>query len=636
MRMKKKTKDEQLDVIASFSLKKIISEKWKEILLFTVSILAVSVLNFFNIATSQTVSSFRLSDFEVGQIADRTIIANKSISADIENPVSIADGEKIIRKGFAISEEQFSKLKKLAESPESFDNRDFADMELFLILLAIIWLFLFMFVPFGRKIHISEIILQVVFFCIAFALAAFSQKIEFFSGPYSCMALLPSGLFVFLITILYGQLSAVIFSFICSLGVLCATRWEIHIFLFTLFSSLSAAWIVRKIEKRTDMVMASFILALLNYVFVVLIAVIFNDDILQILRSAIAVAMNGLISGIFALGLLTPLEYLLNTASVFRLMELGDLNAPEMKKMSLLASGTFAHSGMVAQLAENACRAIGANALLARVGAYYHDIGKIEQSEYFVENQENGVNKHDEINPSLSVAVIKSHLKKGVERAKQLHLPEPVINIIAEHHGNSVIAYFYMEAKEKDPSVRPEDFSYPGNPPSTRESGVVMLADTVEAACRTLKNPSVSRLEKFIQDLINGKIDHKQLDNCALTFGDIAKIKESFVQTLAAYYHSRIKYPDQKDPDEKSDKLEVKSEKSTNSDKYDEKNEKSENSDKSEIKIDKAKPKDKAEKVEKTDKSDVKSDKLEAESDKTETKPDVKDESADKDKKDGE
>lgn len=607
MRMKKKTKDEPLDVISGFSLKKIISEKWKEIVLFTVSVLAITVLNFFNIATNQTVSSFRLSDFEVGQIADRTIIANKSISADIENPVSIADGEKIIRKGFPISEEQFSKLKKLAESPESFDNRDFADMELFLVLLSIIWLFLFMFVPFGRKLHISEIILQVVFFCLAFALAAFSQKIEFFSHTYSCLALLPTGLFVFLITILYGQLPAVIFSFICSLGVLCATRWEIVIFLFTLFSSLSAAWIVRKIERRSDMVMASFILAILNYVFVILIAVIFNDDIIQILRSAIAVALNGLISGIFALGLLTPLEYLLNTASVFRLMELGDLNAPEMKKMSLLASGTFAHSGMVAQLAENACRAIGANALLARVGAYYHDIGKIEQSEYFTENQENGVNKHDDINPSLSVAVIKSHVKKGIERAHQLHLPEPVINIMAEHHGNSVIAYFYKEAKDKDPSVSPEDFSYPGNPPSSRESGVVMLADTVEAACRSLEKPSVSRLEKFIQDLINGKIEHKQLDNCALTFGDIAKIKESFVLTLAAYYHSRIKYPDQKDPDEKSDKAEVKNEKSEQIEKTELKNEKSEKIEKLELKNEKSENSDKSDsKTDAKDKANVK------------------------------
>ena len=161
------------------------------------------------------------------------------------------------------------------------------------------------------------------------------------------------------------------------------------------------------------------------------------------------------------------------------------------------------------------------------------------------------INKHDDINPSLSASIIKSHVKKGVEKAHQLRLPTKIIDIIAEHHGNSVIAYFYNEAKEKDPTLMPEDFSYMGTPPTTRESAVVMLADTVEAACRTLENPSVPRLEKFITTLVNGKVEHKQLDNCDLTFRDITKIKESFVQLLAGYYHSRIEYPDQEKEKEK-------------------------------------------------------------------------------------
>ena len=211
---------------------------------------------------------------------------------------------------------------------------------------------------------------------------------------------------------------------------------------------------------------------------------------------------------------------------------------------------------MVATLAENACKEIGANSLVARVGSYYHDIGKMEQSEYFVENQ-SGQNKHDEINPSLSVSVIRSHVKKGVEKAHQLHLPQVIIDIISEHHGNSVIAYFYNEAKLKNPDVQEEDFSYMGNPPKTKESAVVMLADTVEAACRTLEKPSVSRLDKFIQSLISSKLEHHQLDRCNLTFKDLTTIRESFVTILAGYYHSRIEYPDQKDPDAQEDKNKV-------------------------------------------------------------------------------
>jgi hypothetical protein len=290
-----------------------------------------------------------------------------------------------------------------------------------------------------------------------------------------------------------------------------------------------------------------------NVAYVIALVVIFNDSFFSAGPAIAGVAINGFLSGILTLGLITPLEFILNTSSVFRLMDLSDLNNSLMRKMLVTASGTYNHSLMVAQLAESACREIGANALVARVGAYYHDIGKIEQSEYFVENQQ-GVNKHNDINPSLSASVIKSHVKKGVEKARQLHLPQSVIDIIAEHHGNSVIQYFYNEAVKKDPLVSPEDYSYPGTPPSTRESAVVMLADTVEAACRTLENPSVSRLDKFISQLISAKVEHKQLDNCDLTFRDISKIKEAFIQILAGYYHSRIEYPDQQDPDKDKEK----------------------------------------------------------------------------------
>ena len=147
------------------------------------------------------------------------------------------------------------------------------------------------------------------------------------------------------------------------------------------------------------------------------------------------------------------------------------------------------------------------------------------------------------------MSIIRSHVKRGVEKARALRLPKQIIDIIIEHHGNQVIAYFYNEAKAIDPDANPEDYSYTGNPPTTRESAIVMLADTVEAACRSLEKPSVPRLEKFITTLIYGKIEHKQLENCNLTFSDLTKIHDAFVQILAGYYHSRTKYPDQKDPD---------------------------------------------------------------------------------------
>ena len=527
---------------------------YKVIVLMLTGFAAATILNFFNVATSQTIASFRMEDFEVGQIADRTIYASKSIPADEMNPVFIEEGEKIIRKGFPITEEAYSKLLKMSESPIYLDLRAFANSELYLLLLMMMWYLFFAFIPRKRTMLLREFVFQVICFLIVYGAAAFGAKTQAFASPFALNIIIPSSLFVLIEAILYGQLNAAFFSVVLAFGVFDASSCQAVPFLFTLASCLAASTVVRKIERRIDMVFVSLILAFMDSVMVVLIAVIFNEKFAHMPIIIGGVAANGFLSGILALGFITPVEFLLNTASVFRLMDLSDLNNSVMRKMLVTASGTYQHSQMVAQLAENACRDIGANALVARVGAYYHDIGKMDQSEYFVENQTNGINKHNAMKPSLSVSVIRSHVRKGVEKAHQLHLPQQIIDIIEEHHGNNIIAYFYEEAKKENPNVNPADYSYTGNPPSTKESAVVMLADTVEAACRTLENPTEERLDKFIQMLINGKAEHHQLDKCDLTFSDITTIKDAFVKLLVGYYHNRIEYPDQKDPAEDASK----------------------------------------------------------------------------------
>lgn len=577
---KEKTQNIYVKIVQDF-----VKENTIILSLMLLAFVSVSVLNFVKISTTQTVASFDLDGFEIGQIADRTIIANKTLPADENNETSVQEGEKIIRKGFAITEESMKKLKKMSESPLYIDYRAFANNELFLLLLILGWFLLVLFLTPDHKKLFRENLIQVLFFVFVYFVVAFGMKIDILSSPFSIPIIIPSSLFIMLITILYGKTQAIILSIVMSLGVLNACDWALEPFIYTLATSLCSVVIVHKIEKRIDLVFASIVLALYNIVILVLSIVIFNETFTNMGRSLVGVAVNGFISGILTLGFLTPLEMILNTASIFRLMDLCDTNSPLMSKMLVNAGGTYNHSMMVAQLAENACREIGANALLARVGAYYHDIGKIEQPLYFVENQK-GQNKHDEINPTLSASVLKSHVKKGIEKAKQLHLPSSVIDIIAEHHGNSVMSYFYNEAKEKDSTLAPEDFSYPGNPPSTKESAVVMLADTVEAACRTLENPSVPRLEKFITTLVNGKVEHNQLDNCNLTFRDVSKIKEAFVQVLAGYYHSRIQYPDQKNVNESEEQKDVSSDGLNESQKEEKKDlkEKVELKDKSDIK----------------------------------------------------
>ena len=522
------------------------------IIVYLIWFIAVLTIAFFDVATSNTVLSFSLKDYEVGQISDKTVIAEKTVYSDSIYPFEIKKDEVIIKKGFPISEEAFLKLEKLAETPEYIDTRAFANAILYFMLLTALITFLFTKGFLNKPLRISELIFYSVVFVLVYGMTTIGKRLPTFSTDFSLVIIIPATLVVMLIAILYGQREAVYFSFILFFAIFHATDYSPVPAIFELCSSLAVIRVVRKMDKRLDMFFAAVVIAILNVVFLLTIKIFTNSQVDGFIFDLLGVAFNGFISCILALGFLTPLESLLNTASVFRLMDLSDLNRPIMRRLSLVASGTYNHSMMVANLAESACSEIGANPLLARVGAYYHDIGKADQPEYFVENQ-SGENKHDDINPSLSVSVIRSHVKKGVEKAHQLKLPSEVIDIIAQHHGNSVISYFYNLAKKQDETVSETEYSYTGEPPTTKEAAVVMLADTVEAACRTLEKPSVSRLEKFIHELVMSKFEHGQLENSNLTFREISIIESSFVTTLAGHYHSRIKYPEQKDPENVSE-----------------------------------------------------------------------------------
>ena len=530
-----------------------VKRNWHFILVFILTFIMSTAVVWYDANTSETIASFALSEYEVGQNADKTIIAKKAMPEDVKYPIAIEKDEVIIKKGFDITEEQYFKLQKMADSPVYVDYRAFCDKVLYLILVAVLWIVLFNPVLLRKKVEIKEVVLECILFLIVFFVTSFGMKNAIFQNPFTLPVMIPSVFSAFLVAILFGQTSALFFSALLALGVLGASSFQIVPTLYTLAVCISSSRIVMKIERRIDMVFASIMQAVLSLVFITFLKVMFNGDFNDAVFIFPGLAFNSFLSGILVLGFLTPLESIMNTASVFRLMDLSDQNTPILRKLLLTASGTHQHSMMVAQLAENACKEIGANALLARVGAYYHDIGKMEHPEYFTENNIDTANKHTDLNPSLSVSVIKSHIKIGVEKAHQLRLPKPIIDIIAEHHGNSVITYFYNKAKEKDENVSQEDYSYPGTPPASKESAVVMLADVCEAACKSLEKPTAQRLEKFIQELINKKIESNQLDNSALTFGELTKIRDTFVRILAAYYHGRIKYQNQRDPDSPTD-----------------------------------------------------------------------------------
>jgi putative nucleotidyltransferase with HDIG domain len=230
----------------------------------------------------------------------------------------------------------------------------------------------------------------------------------------------------------------------------------------------------------------------------------------------------------------------------FALLELSNLNHPLLNRLSVEASGTYHHSILVGNLAEAAAQAVGANSLLARVGSYYHDVGKLDKAEYFVENQPKGQNPHKRLAPRMSALILASHVKRGVELAEEYRLPSTIHDIISQHHGRTLMSLFYQKAlaKNGEEAVQEEDYRYPGPRPRTREAAIVMLADAVEAASRSLKMPNHSRLKGLIEHLVDERFKAGELDRAPVTLRDLESIKEHFLTILAGTFHTRLEYPE--------------------------------------------------------------------------------------------
>jgi putative nucleotidyltransferase with HDIG domain len=260
-------------------------------------------------------------------------------------------------------------------------------------------------------------------------------------------------------------------------------------------------------------------------------------------------AITSIFASMVAYGFIMLFDAVFDVASEFKLIELSDLNNPLLKLLSMRAPGSYHHSIQVSNVSEAAAEAIGANALLTKVGAYYHDIGKMFKPEYFVENQRGGKNPHDRLSPRLSSLILINHVRKGYEFAKQNKLPTMVCKFIVEHHGSSLMKFFYEKAKEKsdDKDILETDFRYPGTKPQSKETGILMLADSVEATVRSIKEPTLNKIRNAIRNIVEDKIHSGELDDCPLTMKDIGVIVEVFSHVLLGVHHGRIEYPGQKD-----------------------------------------------------------------------------------------
>jgi putative nucleotidyltransferase with HDIG domain len=454
----------------------------------------------------------------------------------------IAKGEHVIRRGFIVTSEDIERLAALRGSGIRISGLYVLGGAILILLVGLGSGALFGKANTGVRLEWTSFLFVLLLGSGYFIVSSMLMALLPASLSPQLQAFLPSALISMVVAIVIGERFAVLFAMVTSLGLLLITGFNTLVPAEAFLSGIAGIILVRRAEKRIDLVRAGAQLALVCFISGAALAALADRGLLGALGVGFWSSINGFMSGVLALAFLPVLEQALNAPTVFRLQELSDLNAPALKRLLSVAPGTYSHSVTVAHLAESACREIGADALLARVGAYYHDIGKIDKPEYFIENQ-SGYNKHDEINPRLSATVLRGHVKFGLERAEALRLPDAVKAIIAEHHGTSLISYFFAQAKREASETNSEDYRYPGPVPSSREAAVVMLADCVEAASRTLKRPTIGRLEQFVKEIVMDRYENGQLAMSELTFRDLEIIKNTFVRVLSGHFHSRIEYP---------------------------------------------------------------------------------------------
>lgn len=360
------------------------------------------------------------------------------------------------------------------------------------------------------------------------------------------MYLIPADTAFFLLILLVGKNYATsLFSFMLFF-LMPILNYDLKFFTMYFIAIAFAAQIVSKITTRSGIIAAGVQLSVLKVVIYLLFSYFSEIGSFTTAITSGAILLSGLISGMLTIAFLPYFEKTFNILTIFKLLELGDLSHPLLKKISVEAPGTFQHSVMVATLSENAATSIGANAVFCRVASYYHDLGKTKRPKFYVENQQNGENPHNKISPFMSTLIITSHTKDGAEMAKEYQIPKEIRDIMYEHQGTTFLAYFYNAAKKIDPNVEKEEFRYSGPKPKTKESAIIMLADSIEAAIRSLDEKSPMAMENMIRKIINGKIEDNQLSEADLTFKEIEIIIKTFVKTLVSIHHVRIKYPEQK------------------------------------------------------------------------------------------
>ena len=337
-----------------------------------------------------------------------------------------------------------------------------------------------------------------------------------------------------------------------------AISGDVELALFSLLGSFAVVFGMTRFAERTEMFRVVVTLGVVNALAVVGLALMKQPvPPWSLTGFQVSLAVFGAVQAtLLTAALLPTLESMFDTLTDIKLLELSNMNLPLLKQLAVRAPGTYHHSVVIGTLTEKAAEAIGANPLFCRVASYYHDIGKMRQPEYFIENQQDGAkNPHDKLSPHMSALVLVRHVKAGVAYAEEYRLPRPLTDSIPQHHGTSLMRFFYQRAKEGQDAdaIREDDFRYPGPKPQTKEAALIMLADGVEARSRLIRGPSPRSLQEMIRDQVRSVLEDGQLDECDITLGDLAKVEEAFLDVLSGMHHNRIEYPSSVDGDDSLD-----------------------------------------------------------------------------------
>ncbi len=461
-----------------------------------------------------------------------------------------AAGETIIEQGGRVTEDVYAQLVSYERAWQERGGENILWRVLlgqFLVILSACFLFFLYLYLLRRPIFSSKrsLLLLAVLFAVVIAVFAIVVRVESLR-----MYIVPVAIVPVLVTVIFDSRVGIFAALTLALlgGQLLHYNFE---FTFATFlASALGVFSVRDLRNRQQfffsagMVFLGYLVALSGT------AILFGEP-WQVFFADMLPASISAFFLLLAYPLLWIAERAFGVATDLALVELSDMNNPLLKQLSLEAPGTFNHTLQVANLAEAAADAVGANTLLVRVGALYHDIGKLAKPNYFVENQRSGANPHDDLKPQMSALIIASHVKEGLEKGKERNIPNRVLDFIAMHHGSSRIDFFYRQAlaqrKKGDPEILESEFRYQGPPPNTKETGILMLADSVEAASRSLSDPSHRRLESLIEEIVADRLADGQLDDTDLTFRDLSRIKRTFLSILLGIHHIRIKYPGQEE-----------------------------------------------------------------------------------------